>query len=76
VKKTKRLNVGGMAIPVGAYMPQSPSSAGPFDRTANTREVLDGMQQANNPVLRVKKGGYVKSADGIAKRGKTKGKLV
>lgn len=76
MKKVKRLNVGGVAIPVGAYMPQAPSSSGPFDRTANTREVLDNMQQTNSPVLRAKKGGYVKSADGIAKRGKTKGKLV
>jgi len=69
------VNPGGM-ISVGAYMPQAPSSAGPFDRTQNTSEVLDGMQQANSPVNKMKKGGYVKSADGIAKRGKTRGKYV
>lgn len=69
------MNPGG-AISVGAYMPQAPSSSGPFDRTQNTQEVLNGMQQANNPVLKMRKGGYVKSADGIAKKGKTKGKYV
>ena len=69
------MNPGG-AIPVGAYMPQAPSSAGPFDRTANTREVLDGMQQANSPVLKMKMGGYVKAADGIAQKGKTRGKYL
>jgi hypothetical protein len=57
-------------------MPQAPSSAGPFDRAHNTREVLDGMEQANNPVVKMKKGGYVKSADGIAKKGKTRGKYL
>ena len=75
MKKTKRYADGGSAISVGAYMPQSPSSAGPFDRTQNTREVLDGLQETSNPVLKMRKGGYVKSADGIAKRGKTRGKL-
>ena len=75
MKKAKRFDVGG-SIAVGAYMPQSPSSAGPFDRTQNTREVLDGLQGASNPVLKMRKGGYVKSADGIAQRGKTKGKLA
>ena len=69
------MNSGG-TIPVGAYMPQAPSSAGPYDRTQNTSEVLDGMQSANSPVLRAKKGGYVKSADGIAKKGKTRGRYV
>jgi len=34
------------------------------------------MQQSNNPVLMAKKGGYVKSADGCAKRGKTKGRYL
>jgi hypothetical protein len=57
-------------------MPQAPSSSGPFDRTLGTREVLDSLENVSNPVLRAKKGGYVKAADGIAKRGKTKGRLV
>ena len=69
------MNPGG-TIPVGAYMPQAPSSAGPFDRTQNTTEVLNNMQQANSPVAKMKKGGYVKSADGIAQRGKTRGKYL
>ena len=69
------MNPGG-AIPVGAYMPQAPSSAGPFDRAVNTREVLSNMAQSNVPVDKMKKGGYVKSADGIAKKGKTRGKYV
>jgi len=75
VKKVKRFDAGG-SIAVGAYMPQSPSFAGPFDRTQNTREVLDELQNSNNSVLKMRKGGYIKSADGIAKRGKTRGKLV
>lgn len=69
------MNPGG-SVSVGAYMPQTPSSAGPYDRTYHAREVLDGVEQANTPVLKVRKGGYVKSADGIAKKGKTRGKYL
>jgi hypothetical protein len=71
----KRYSDGG-SIAVGAYTPQAPSLSGPFDRSQNTREVLDGLQSANNPVISAKKGGYIKSADGIAKRGKTRGKYL
>lgn len=71
----KRYSDGG-SIAVGAYTPQAPSLSGPFDRTQNTREVVDNMQASNSPVIRAKKGGYVKSADGIAKKGKTRGKYL
>jgi hypothetical protein len=71
----KRYSDGG-SIAVGAYTPQAPSLSGPFDRSQNTREVLDGLQSSNTPVINAKKGGYVKAADGIAKRGKTRGKYL
>lgn len=66
----------GGTIPVGGGAPSAPTSAGPVDRSQTTREVLDNMDEANNPIMRAKKGGFVKSADGIAKRGKTRGRYV
>ena len=78
--RKKRFSDGGQTggtLAVGAYMPQAPTSASPIvDRSQTTREVLDGMQQANTPTLMAKKGGYIKAADGIALRGKTRGKYV
>ncbi len=73
--RKKRFATGG-DIAVGAYAPQAPISSGMVDRSQTTREVLDNMQTANTPVMRVKKGGYVKAADGCACRGKTRGKYV
>jgi len=73
--RKKRFATGG-DIAVGAYMPQAPTSSGMVDRSQTTREVLDNMQTANTPVMRAKKGGYVKAADGCACRGKTRGKYV
>lgn len=75
MKRAKRFALGG-DIAVGAYMPQAPVSSGGVDRSQTTREVLDSMQQANTPTIMVKKGGYVKSADGCACRGKTRGRYV
>ena len=73
--RKKRFATGG-DIAVGAYAPSAPTSSGVVDRSQTTREVLDGMQTSNTPVLRAKKGGYVKSADGKALRGKTRRKYV
>ena len=66
----------GGTLMVGAYQPQPPTSAGTVDRSQTTREVLDTMQNANNPTIMAKKGGFVKAADGCACRGKTRGKYV
>ena len=60
---------------VGSVQPQPPSSAMPVDRSKTTQEVLDDLQSSNSPTIAVRKGGYIRSADGIAKRGKTRGKL-
>lgn len=73
--RKKRFATGG-DIAVGAYTPQAPTSSGVVDRSQTTREVLDNMQQSNTSTLMAKKGGYVKSADGCACRGKTKGRYV
>ena len=73
--KAKRFADGG-TLAVGAYMPQAPTSAGVADRSQTTNEVLNNMDAANSPVVRAKNGGYVKSADGIAVRGKTRGRYV
>jgi hypothetical protein len=70
----KRFSDGG-TISVGAYKPQPSQLSGGVDRSQTTNEVLDSMQQANTPMLMAKKGGYIKAADGIAKRGRTKGKM-
>ena len=74
--RAKRYADGGGTIAVGAYAPSAPTSSGVVDRSQTTREVLDNMQQSNNPVLMAKKGGYVKAADGCACRGKTKGRYL
>jgi hypothetical protein len=74
--RKKRFADGG-TIAVGTYSPQAPTSASPtVDRSQTTNEVLDNMQQANTPTIAAKKGGYIKSADGVAQRGKTRGKYV
>ena len=64
------------SLAVGSGSPATPVYAGMVDRSQTTREVLDSMDEANNPVLKAKKGGYVKSADGKALRGKTRGRYV
>ena len=77
--KRKRFSDGGQTggtLAVGAYTPQAPTSATSVDRSQTTREVLDNMQDANNPTIMAKNGGYIKSADGIAVRGKTRGRYV
>ena len=72
----KKRYADGGTIAVGANIPQAPSLSGPFDRAQNTREVVSDIQASNTPVINAKKGGYVKAADGIAKRGKTRGKYL
>ena len=46
----------------------------------NTPDIKKGIEQGIKGIggksLGLKKGGYVRSADGIAKRGKTKGRIV
>ena len=71
-----QMPTNGGSIPVGSGTPQAPVYSGMVDRSQTTREVVAGMDEANNPVIRAKKGGYVKSADGIAKRGKTRGRYL
>lgn len=61
---------------MGARMPSVPSMSSPFDRTLQSREVIDNTQNMGTGVIKVKKGGYIKAADGCAQRGKTKGRLV
>lgn len=70
----KKFAEGG-TIEVGADKPKPPHLSDGVDRSQTTSEVLDSMQQANTPMLMARKGGYIKSADGCAKRGKTKGKM-
>ena len=67
-------------LAVGAYTPQPPTSA-TTDQTQDTtqdttQDVMNDMQRANTPTIYARKGGYVKSADGKAKRGKTRGRIV
>ena len=73
--KVKRFAMGG-TLAVGSGSPQPPVYSGMVDRSQTTREVLDGMNEANNPVMTAKKGGYVKSADGVAVKGKTRGRYL
>ena len=73
--KAKRFAMGG-TIPVGVGAPQAPVYAGGVDHPQTTQEALTSMDAANNPVLKAKKGGYVTAADGIALRGKTRGKVL
>jgi len=42
---------------------------------AERRKIMRDMKMASDPVPKAK-GGYVKKADGCAKRGKTRGKMV
>lgn len=73
--RKKRFADGGSLV-VGADQPQPPTSSGTVDRSQTTREVLSNMENANNPTIMAKKGGYIKAADGCACRGKTRGKYV
>ena len=74
--KAKRFATGG-SLAVGVGAPQAPVySNGMPDRSQTTQEVLSSMDAANNPVLTAKKGGFVKSADGKAVRGKTRGRYL
>ena len=76
MKRAKRFADGG-TLAVGAGTPQAPVySSGMADRSQTTQEVLGTMDEANNPVIKAKKGGFVKAADGKALRGKTRGRYV
>lgn len=71
--RAKRYAEGGHTLTVGGYMPPAPTSSGTVDRSQTTQEVLNDLQTSSTPAMRMRKGGYVKAADGIAKRGKTRG---
>lgn len=86
-KKAKRFDVGGQVGSLGSntYPFQSSSQATPSTNTTvnvgggQAAPVIQQDPFANTAVQAMKKGGKVKAAsrgDGIAQRGKTRGKMV
>jgi len=72
VKKYAQGGLAGLADSANALMSD-------VDNMANTINYGSSSPSAGNQplgILGMKKGGYIKKADGCAKRGKTKGRMV
>ena len=54
----------------------SPAERAARDEMQEQKEIRKNQEAYNKSLTNLKKGGYVKAADGIAKRGKTRGVMV
>jgi hypothetical protein len=72
--RAKRFAAGGGPITVGGDSSAQAPSAQMLNAPPITQEVLSDPR--SSPVMRAREGGYIKSADGKAMRGKTKGRLL
>ena len=81
--KKKRYADGGIVANQNPQQPTYPfqqantsaSSKPEVQQTFNVQPQVNAPQPTGQPTA-MRKGGYVKAADGIAKRGRTRGKLV
>ena len=72
--RAKRFAAGGGPITVGGVSSTPMDASSDAVGTPISQEVLRA--PGDGPIMRAKKGGYVKAADGRAIRGRTKGKYL